>query len=647
MGVGRSAAEPIVAPPQGFLDRWGAVMSPSQRRLVASSMARDPWVLRFAPPVLLVAGLVSWAFSLQGIEPRDANDLGLVTALPLSWWAGVGLVALAFVVEASNVRVRTLIVASAVVALVVALHGTHSFVEEQARFPTGWLHAGYANHFAETGKTIQFFDARMSWPGFFSGAGMAAEAMGVDARWFLRLAPVVANLAYLVPLKALANGQLSSERARWTALWIFVAANWVGQDYFSPQALNLFLMLTAFAIVTRVFGVGVATSDLRRARSRTLARRLVSLGGRVLLAPRWARSAEAPPATTSERDRLLWLAMLSVTFTAMVVSHQLTPVVVAGSLTLLVLLDRVTLRYFPLLCFALIATWLSWGAYDFWQSHLDDLFGGIGRLGRSVDDNVGARISGSADRLLVLRARVLVGLVVWVASIAGFAWRWRRGYQHLAMVGMLAAPFGVLLAQSYGGEAVLRVYLYALAPAAILLAAAITERTAVISRRTVFAGLAVLSAMLLGTFPVTRWGNEKFEQVTSGEIAAMDWVYASVPQRATLLSANEEVSWSYDHLGDYAYEIPDEPLETRSDVDRAFGEEPGESYLVLTRSQEAYGQVHRGLPDGWLDHLVDDLASSGRYQVVYRNGDAAVLCRPSSGCSAGQAVDEPGEGAAR
>ena len=573
-----------------------------------------------------------WATSLGRVDVREATDLGIVGVLPLGWWLGVGLVAGAFLVEVSNLRIRALVIVSAIVALVVTLHGTHSFVEEQARFSTGWLHAGYTNNFAVTGSTIPDFDARMSWPGFFSGSGMAARAMGVDARWLLPLAPIVANLAYLVPLKALANGQLASERARWSALWIFVAANWVGQDYFSPQALNLFLMLTVLAIVTRVFGSASERSDELRARSDTVARRLVSLAGRALLAPRWARPAEAPPPSTTEHDRLVWLAVLLLTFTAMVVSHQLTPIVVAGSLTILVLFDRVRLRALPVICFVLIATWISWGAFDYWEAHLQDLVGGFGHLGSSVDDNVGARISGSADRLLVLRSRVVIGLLVWVGSIVAFAWRWRRGYQHLAMVGMLAAPFGVLLAQSYGGEAVLRIYLYALAPASILLAAVVTERTPTVSRARLLATLGVIGVVLLGTFPLTRWGNEKFEQVTAGEIEAMDWVYASVPEGATLLAANVQVTWSYEGLGAYTYEIPDETLDSVGKVDRAVADEPADTWFVLTRSQVAYGEIEDGLPAVWGDRLLEELIASGRYEVSFRNGDAAVLCPTGGSC---------------
>ena len=33
-------------------------------------------------------------------------------------------------------------------------------------------------------------------------------------------------------------------RLVWLAVWVYTCANWVGQDYFSPQAFSYFMYLT-------------------------------------------------------------------------------------------------------------------------------------------------------------------------------------------------------------------------------------------------------------------------------------------------------------------------------------------------------------------------------------------------------------------
>src|SRR5690606_18972448 len=38
------------------------------------------------------------------------------------------------------------------------------------------------------------------------------------------------------------------QRLIWLGVWFFFLANWVGQDYFSPQALNFFMHLVIVAV---------------------------------------------------------------------------------------------------------------------------------------------------------------------------------------------------------------------------------------------------------------------------------------------------------------------------------------------------------------------------------------------------------------
>ncbi len=77
--------------------------------------------------------------------------------------------------------------------------------------------------------------------------------MGVSPLWFLRWAPLVLNLSYLLPLKVIANVTLRSERARWLVLPLFLAGNWIDQDYFSPQGVDFFLYLVVIAVLLKSF----------------------------------------------------------------------------------------------------------------------------------------------------------------------------------------------------------------------------------------------------------------------------------------------------------------------------------------------------------------------------------------------------------
>ena len=40
----------------------------------------------------------------------------------------------------------------------------------------------------------------------------------------------------------------------WTGIWLFALGNWIGQDYFSPQAFAFFLYLVVVLVVVRWLG---------------------------------------------------------------------------------------------------------------------------------------------------------------------------------------------------------------------------------------------------------------------------------------------------------------------------------------------------------------------------------------------------------
>ncbi|WP_235738051.1 hypothetical protein [Nocardioides alcanivorans] len=150
-----------------------------------------------------------------------------------------------------------------------------------------------------------------------------------------------------------------------------------------------------------------------------------------------------------------------VLFTAMVISHQLTPYWVLGALALIALLRRVS-------------WWLVAGcavaALGFLGLNLETVsdFG----LFSGVDVAANAQTSGrewssaarQGDSLMSRTATVLV----WAATalVLGLRLLRRRPWAVEAVVAF--SPLALLLAQSYGGEAILQVALYSLAGCAAL-----------------------------------------------------------------------------------------------------------------------------------------------------------------------------------
>ena len=74
--------------------------------------------------------------------------------------------------------------------------------------------------------------------------------------------------------------------------------------------------------------------------------------------------------------------------------------------------------------------------------------------------------------VFVVQFRLAMTLGFWVLALYGFLRRVRHGYLDLDAVALAFVPFGLLALQSYGGEMLLRVYLFSLPFMAFLAAAA-------------------------------------------------------------------------------------------------------------------------------------------------------------------------------
>jgi hypothetical protein len=312
---------------------------------------------------------------------------------------------------------------------------------------------------------------------------------------------------------------------------------------------------------------------------------------------------------------------------------------VVGVITVLVLARRSTLVTFPLLAAVCLFTWISFGATDYWSGNLDDVFGGFGHIGASVNENVGARFNGSAARVTVVRFRMLfTGLVLLLAAI-GFRRRARAGVGGLTFALLAVAPFAVLAAQPYGGEALLRAYLFALPFLAIYAAFALFP-----GRRRAVAAALLAAGTIAGSwlFLVARFGNERFEYVTTDERSAWDFVYDHALEDALVIVPSTDTGLRYERLADLR--VSDTPGRDRELLDSLVDGAAGETWVVFTRAVIAHDEIWFGSPAGWEDDVIAHLRDERGFVVAYANADAQVLVRRRG--VAPTAVDTPPPGVA-
>ncbi|MFI0981565.1 polysaccharide biosynthesis C-terminal domain-containing protein [Streptomyces sp. NPDC021093] len=610
------------APPVGeAADETGGGTAPPPHRAFLALRHRLPELALGA--VLLAAVLLYW-LPVRGIREADLEQiggLGLVTVLPLATLIGAVLLVVSFASMLWLERPRTALLAVALIATVVSLHALPAVLEEAPRFPTAWQHLGFMDYIDRTGTAVPDLDARWSWPGFFAAATFVAEACGIsDMSEVIRWWPLTMQLLYLAPLFLLMKSLRASWRAKWTGAWFFVLSGWVGQDYFSPQGYTYLLYLAFVAILLVWFREP-----------------------RVIWTKRRPGEAEVRPA--GRREKATLLVVLIALFAGTVPAHQLTPFVMVGVLALLVMSGRSTLRGLPILLTVLVTVWIGFFAEPYWSGHFDELFGGIGGLGDNVSSSVAGRIEGgSSTHKLVLYVRVALAGGVMALACWGVSRRRFAGYSERSLLVLAFVPFLMLGMQSYGGEMALRVFMFALPGAALLAGLAFFPRTGATraerdADRTSLAPLAALLAglVLMGGFLVARWGNEAFERVRAGEVAAMEYVYAHDEPTARLLWMSNDIvdnvtpamPWGARDMEKVQYEptaAPRDPVLVAGLV-KSLKDAGPNSYLMINRSQTVYLQMNSGYAPSWERRLVQNLDARPELKKVLANEDVTLYTR--------------------
>nr|WP_224059356.1 lipopolysaccharide biosynthesis protein [Streptomyces kanamyceticus] len=583
--------------------------------------ARAPRRRVLVMALLLAAALALYWLPVFGLGEADLDDmggLGLISILPTPTLAGAALLIIVFgALLWMDKPIKGLLLVT-LLATVVSLHALPAVIETEPRFATAWQHLGFMEYIDRTGSAVPDLDARWSWPGFFAAATFVAKACGVsDMTEVIRWWPLAMQLLYLAPMFLLVRSLRAAWRAKWAGLWIFALSGWVGQDYFSPQGFTYLLYIAFVAILLVWFRAP-----------------------RALWAKRRPGENEVEP--TSRKERAVLLLVLVGLFAATVPAHQLTPFVMLGVLTALVVFGRSELRGLPLLFGVLVAVWLGFFAEPYWSGHFDELFGGVGGVGGNVSSSVSGRIEGgSSTHQLVLYARV--AMAGTVLALACWGWWRRRFYKYTerSLLILTFVPFLGFGMQSYGGEMALRVFMFALPGACLLAGLALFPRAGLTAAerdrdRVSLAPLAALMAglVLMGGFLVARWGNESFERIRTGEVTAMEYVYAHDDPTVRLLWMSDDtvnnvtpaMPWGARDMEKVEYVptlAPTDPVLV-SGLVKALKDAGPQSYLMINRSQSVYLQLDAGYPRAWEPRLLRNLDDRPELKKVFTNDDATL-----------------------
>lgn len=585
----------------------------TRAEIVAAEVAAGARVpaLRWSRAVL-GAALACWLVGLVGVELRDMNGLGLLSVVRPEFFVAAVLLTIGFVWTGHREPTRERLLGAYLVSLVALLHATPAVLYGSVRYSWSWKHLGMVDYIQRTGEVdpdARFLAIYHGWPGLFSFTALVSDVTGVDAATIALWTPFALTLGAVLALDILLRALTDDRRVRWLALWLYVCANWVGQEYFSPQGVTFVLYLAALAIALPIERRSEGTSD-------------PALGSGI------------GPRGTSVGERRAARVLVVAIVVAIAASHQLTPIMVVVTFGVAAVLRASRTAWIAVTGAAAMLVWLAGPAWTYFS---DNTLGVVDTLGSPAESSAASladtqRID-AGQVAVVIADRFLTQAIVVLAIVGLFSRRLSRSRTRLVAFAMCAPA--ALLVTDYGGEIVFRAYLFATPWLALAAATALAGRRDGPPTRIILVARIAALLVLLASFMFAYFGKERGNYFTDEEIAVATRLYDRAPADSLLVEGSRSYPGSSLEYEKFSYvPIDREPDATKA---RIAADPEGElyrwlsderyaaTYLIITRSMKAAEASVPTMPTGLLDDIDRELSSSSRFEVVDRSEDAVVF----------------------
>jgi hypothetical protein len=646
-------------------------------RVGALRTAPASWVLFACVAALLVAGIVAWWRALADTNLSATGGVGLLNAFPVTFYLAVALVVGAVVLTLVWAPFSRLACSAGLVTFVLVIFGTPAVLYSEPQYAWVYKHIGVIRYLELHGSVNRSVDIYQNWPGSFAANAWLAKATGLDPLRYAAWAPVFFDLCLLAAVLYAFGGIISSPRRRYGAAFLWLVGSWIGQDYLSPQAMTVVMVVVVLGVVLRIGGAGGWNSEPRT----DLGRFADALRGRAARRiHRFVRSsrplgsgASATSAAShlDRRDRIIGIALILLLSAAIITSHQLSPGTMLFDLILLVIVTGWR-RLWPIILVIGIGeiAWilLAWPVVS--------KFGLL-----TIDGPVTPVVSRGvplAGVALVQDASRAMGIAFWVLALTGVVRMLRRvggDPASPAAIGALAlCPYLVIPVQSYGGEAALRAYLFSLPWLAVLSLEAIwpsgarvdvggdpvrSHETPGTSAEEIRAGthatgpqfhglqglrhrpwlVAIVAPVLVVGLLFSYYGYALSNEMTASDVVAATWVEQNVPADATVVlfgpSLPNRLTARYPLVNYYGLTLATEPTtvaEMRipgqgANAVRGALAATGRKtiYLVVTPSMGNYDRLNGLFSDAQMSAVVKELHSAPDFKPVYDQGGSFVF----------------------
>lgn len=618
---------PRIAEPAVLVLAAIAIAVVPRATLVRPPRGPAPRGRELAPWVALAGGLLLWAVGESGTHDTGLGQWGLLTAYPPVWYAGAAIVIAVAAYAFFRPTVRVRLIAAAVSTIVVIQYASAPLIEALPRYPWVYKHIDVTDFITSIGGVDRSIDLYNRWPGFFASSAVLGNAIGLnDALDYAKWADLGFALFDMVAVVAIARVFLRSSAKAWAAGLIFTLINWIGANYYSPQAWAFALYLT-MCLVLLTFLRGEPFQFVQR-----LERFLMGRGAKPL--------EPLPVVRYGRTARTLAIIAVLVLDAMIVVSHQLTPYAAILTVLPLALLGYLRPRWIGFAMAVITIAYLI-PNLGFVQSNwgLLSSFDPLKNLTFKPPATAAAQATPTLGFIVETQAVNVINLLSIGLGLIGMVRRFRSGDPRSAVtVAWFAFASALILAvQTYGGEGRLRVLLLSFAWTSIgAIWALWPDARATLRRsRVMVSGLVVV---LLGLFVVAFFQPEADYRIAPADAAAGTWINSVLRDGdsvvGTLPVFPDVVGPNYAPLlahpatdvEDYFLNNP-QYFRTANDVRQLAikGGLTNDLYVVFSQSQYTYAQAHHLVSAPLLAPLERSVRADPGFVEVYHNAGVQIF----------------------
>ncbi|MDI3329106.1 MAG: hypothetical protein QJR09_00015 [Micrococcus sp.] len=539
--------------------------------------------------VVPFAAVLLWILGFLGADPRNMGQLGLLSLFNVAIVSGLVLLIGGFLYSLYRTRPGW-VLGTYLVTYIALIHGTPPLLYGTLRYAWAYKHVGIVDYILRTGSVDTSIDVGQiyhNWPGFFAGSALLTSLAGQpDALQIAGWAPLAFNLMNLLVLRYVFRGMTRNRSLVWLALLFFFLINWVGQDYFSPQALAFVLYLGLIGLLIR------------------------------------------------QSTHSTYLVPFTVIVATLAVSHQITPLMMLFAVSALVATRRARGWYLPLVAFAIVAAWALTGARDYTLTNLQELvteFGDpVGNADQTLDK--AAAFSG-AEWQVVWGGRFTV-IGASAVALLGLGRRSRSRDLRVIATVLMILPTLLVLTTGFGGEVLFRAFLFAAPFIAFLAADACLPRSSPGFPLVSLFTAAVTAVLVVPGFLLGYYGKERQNYFTPAEVQTAAWLGAHAQPGSLLVEGSTNYPTRFLDYEKFTYvpmnrEPGDTTMELLADPAGKLAEwlnnpQYTDAYVLLSRGQ--FPAVDTlSMPEGSLEQIEFALRQSKSFRIAFETPDAVVF----------------------